>query len=138
MNAKALLAQVMTADATLMALLTGGVYTGAQLTPGMDAPHPFDAYGRMRPAALLRNEPTPAVGPRGLLEQPFVLVFFYDVAGYEAIYQAMNRTKAILHGRWLGGLAYEVRHTDDVPDQYDDALLAFMLRSRFTFVRMRG
>lgn len=138
MNAKVAIAQVMTADAPLMALLTGGVYTDAELTPGMAAPNPFDEYGRMKPSALLRNEAVPAVGPRGRFEQPFVLVFFYDYAGYEVINQAMARAKVLLHERWLGGSAYEVRHTDDTPDWYDDALLAFMRRSRFTFTRMRG
>jgi hypothetical protein len=67
-----------------------------------------------------------------------VLVFFYDAAGYEAITAAAERVRALLHGRWLGNGVYEVRHVDDVYDQYDDAILAFMHRSRYQVARYRG
>lgn len=138
MNAKAAVADILRGDATLMALLTGGVHTVAQIAPGMDAPTPFDSFGRMQPAALVRNETAVADGPRGRFERVFVLVFFYDRAGYETINQALERAKALLHERRLGDDAWEVRHTDDVTDQYDDALPAFMHRSRYQVVRYRG
>jgi len=138
MVAKTAVANVLRADATLMALLTGGVYTVAQIAPGMDAPTPFDAVGRVRPSALVRGEVAAADGPRGRFERAFVLVFLYDYAGYETINDALERVKALLHERLLGNSGYEVRHTGDVTDQYDDALLAFMHRSRFQIMRMRG
>jgi len=138
MVAKTAVANVLRADATLMALLTGGIYTNAQLTPGMDAPHPFDEYGRVRPSALVRYETATAEGPRGLFDRLFVLVFFYDAAGYEAITAAADRARTLLHGRRLGDGVYEVRHADDVFDQYDDAILAYMHRSRYQVARYRG
>lgn len=137
-DVKAAITAALAADAPLMALLTGGVYAVAEITPRMDAPSPFDEVGRMRPAALVRYETAVADGPRGLFDRLFVLVFFYDAAGYEAITAAADRARALLHGRWLGNGVYEVRHVDDVYDQYDDAILAFMHRSRFQVVRMRG
>ena len=137
MSARQSIADKMTADATLMALLTGGVYTRPQLTPAVNEA-PFDAVGRMLPAALVRQETVAATGPRQRFDRVFVLVFFYDAAGYATIDQALDRTRALLHEWRPGGNAYEVRHTDDVTDQYDDALLAFMHRSRFEFTRLRG
>lgn len=135
---KAAVADILRGDVTLMALLTGGVYDTAQIDPSMAAPTPFDAYGRVRPSALVRNEVAVAAGPRGRAERAYVLVFFYDAAGYETINAALDRTKALLHERRLGGNAYAVRHVDDVMDQYDDALLAFMHRSRFQVMQMRN
>ena len=137
-DVKAAITAALTADATLAALLPGGVYAVAEIKPGMDAPSPFDAVGRMRPAALVRYETATADGPRGLFDRLFVLVFFYDAAGYEAITAAADRARTLLHGRRLGDGVYEARHADDVFDQYDDAILAYMHRSRYQVARYRG
>jgi len=138
MVAKTAVANVLRADATLMALLTGGVYTVAQIAPGMDAPTPFDAVGRVRPSALVRGEVAVATGPREQFALATVLVFFYDHAGYEAIDVAIDRARDVLNRLYLGNGGYEVRHADDVYDQYDDAILAYMHRSRYQVARYRG
>lgn len=137
-DVKAAITTALAADAPLMALLPGGVYAVAEITPRMDAPTPFDEVGRMRPAALVRYETATADGPRGLFDRLFVLVFFYDAAGYEAITAAADRARTLLHGRRLGDGVYEARHADDVFDQYDDAILAYMHRSRYQVARYRG
>ena len=138
MNPKMIVAQAMQADGALMALLSGGVYTAAQIVPGMEAPHPFDEFGRVRPSALVRNETAATTGPQGRFDRAFVVVFFYDHAGYERIDQAADRARAVLHRRYIGDGSYEVRHVDDVSDQYDDAILAYMHRSRYQVARYRG
>jgi len=137
-DVKAAITTALAADAPLMALLPGGVYAVAEITPRMAAPSPFDEVGRMRPAALVRYETATADGPRGLFDRLFVLVFFYDAAGYEAITAAADRARTLLHGRRLGDGVYEARHADDVFDQYDDAILAYMHRSRYQVARYRG
>ena len=138
MNPKTAVAQAMQSDGALMALLSGGVYSVTQIVPGMAAPHPFDEYGRVRPSALVRNETAATTGPQGRFDRAFVVVFFYDHAGYERIDQAADRARAVLHRRYVGDGAYEVRHVDDVSDQYDGALLAYMHRSRYQVARYRG
>mgnify|MGYP001179530805 CR=1 FL=1 len=130
-DVKATIIALMQADATLMGLLVGGVYGVAELRPGMDGPTPFDAFGRVRPCALVRREVSTAAGPRGRFSRQFLVIFFYDSAGYEVITEAMNRTRALLHEQRVGNGAYEVRHVDTVDDQYDDALLAYMHRARY-------
>lgn len=138
MVVKTAVTQILTGDGTLMALLTGGVYAVAQIAPGMDAPTPFDEVGRVKPSALVRNEAAASTGPLGSFELGTVLVFFYDYAGYATIDTAVERAKTLLHGRYLGDGAYELRHADDVLDQYDDAILAYMHRSRYQVTRYRG
>ena len=138
MNPKMIVAQAMQADGALMALLPGGVYTAAQITPGMDAPNPYDEYGRVRPSALVRNETTATTGPGGRFDRAFVVVFFYDHAGYGTIDDAAERAREVLNRRYIGNGSYEVRHVDDISDQYDDALLAYMHRSRYQVARYRG
>ena len=137
-NPKTAVAQAMQADGALRALMSGGVYAAAQIVPGREAPHPFDEFGRVRPSALVRNETTATTGPGGRFDRAFVVVFFYDFAGYATIDQAAERARAVLHRRYIGDGSYEVRHVDDVSDQYDDAILAYMHRSRYQVARYRG
>ncbi len=138
MNPKTAIAQAMQSDGALMALLSGGVYSVTQIVPGMEAPHPFDEFGRARPSALVRNETAATDGPQGIFDRAFVVVFFYDHTGYETISQAAERARAVLHRRYVGDGSYEVRHVDDVSDQYDDSILAYMHRSRYQVARYRG
>lgn len=138
MTPKTAIAQALQADAPLMALLQGGVYSVTQITPGMDEPNPFDADGRMMPSALVRSETTATDGPQGIYDRAFVVVFFYDFAGYATIDEAAERARAVLHRRYIGDGSYEVRHVDDVSDQYDDTILAYMHRSRYQVARYRG
>jgi len=137
-DVKAAVIATLQADAPLMALLSGGVYGVAEIVPGMDAPSPFDEVGRVRPAALVRRETTAATGPRGRFDRLFLLIFFYDYAGYDTITAAMDRARTMLHGTRPGDGAYELRHADDIMDQYDDAIIAFMHRSRYQVARYRG
>ncbi len=132
---KATIITLMEADVALMALLAGGVYGVAQLSPAMSPP--FDEYGRVQPCALVRREVSAATGPRGRFSRQFVVIFFYDAAGYEVITEAMNRTRTLLHEYRVGSGAYELRHVDTVDDQYDDAILAYMHRARYE-VAVRG
>lgn len=134
-DAKTTVYERMTADATLLGLLTGGIYRDTQLVPNMPAPSPFDAAGRVRPSALVRHETSTATGPGGRFDRTFVQVFFYDSAGYEVIDAALERARALLHEQRVGGGAYQLRHVDTVRDQYDDAILAYMHRARFEVAR---
>lgn len=138
MNPRRVIADTLRADAPLMALLAGGIFDNAQIVPGMGPPSPFDEVGRVRPSALVRLETTANDGPGAVYDRAFVVVFFYDYAGYEVIDLARDRAREVLHRRYLGNGAYEARHVDDVSDQYDDAILAYMHRSRYQVVRYRG
>jgi hypothetical protein len=137
MNAKEAVTELMELDPTLGATLTGGVYGVAQISPTMGGPNPFDAVGRVKPCALVRNEVSTAAGPRRRFDRHFLTIFFYDHTGYDTIDDALDRTRVLLHEQRIGNGAYQVWHVDDVRDQYDDAILAFMHRSRYEVARKR-
>lgn len=136
-DVKTTIIALMEADAPLAALLVGGVYGVAEIHREMGSPNPFDAHGRVRPSALVRREVSAAVGPRGRFSRQFLVIFFYDSAGYEVIDEAMHQTRALLHEQRVGTGAYEIRHVDTIDDQYDDAILAYMHRARYEVV-VRG
>ncbi len=136
-DVKAAIIALMEADAALMALLAGGVYGVAGIHREMEPPTPFDAFGRVTPSALVRREVSTTAGPRGRFSRQFVVIFFYDSAGYDVITEAMARTRTLLHEHRVGNGAYELQHVDTVDDQYDDALLAYMHRERYE-VAVRG
>lgn len=137
MDVKAAVTALLQSDVELVGLLTGGIYSAAELSPTMDPPTPFDEVGRMRPSALVRREVSASTGPRQRFDRQFVVIFFYDHAGYSVINEAVTRTRNLLHEYRLGGGAYQIWHTDTVQDQYDDALLAYMHRARYE-VTVRG
>lgn len=132
---KSAIYDAMSGDVALMGLLTGGIYRVAEITPTMDPPRPFDAAGRVQPSALVRRETSTATGPRQRFDRQFAVIFFYDHAGYDVIYQALERARAVLHERRVGNGAYTLRHVDTVADQYDDAILAYMHRARYELTR---
>ena len=134
-DVKAAVVGLLQSDVELMSLLSGGIYGVAEITRTMEPPTPFDEVGRMRPSALVRYEVATATGPRLRFMRQFVVIFFYDQAGYAVIDQAKDRTRELLREYRLGNGAYQLWPVDSVDDQYDDAILAFMHRARYEVTR---
>lgn len=134
---KATICELMQHDVELTALLPGGVYAVAEITRTMGDPNPFDAVGRVKPCALVRHEVSAAAGPRRRFDRQFMVIFFYDHAGYDTINQALDRTRDLLSEYRIGHGAYQIWPVDTVNDQYDDAILAYMHRARYE-VAVRG
>lgn len=104
------------ADATLMATLTGGVWSSAEIGPdgirrGTNSPTKtaFDANGYLKPCALVRqrgNVPDGMVRDdvaQVLTATQVVEVYFYQDRGFGAIDQATARVRALLQGHQLTG-----------------------------------
>lgn len=100
----------MAADVTLMAILTGGVYTAGELGRNgsinrQDTPNAFDATtGRLKPCAFIRQR---AIVPDGgLLDmmvqdataQQTVMIFVYQDAAYDQIDLALARQRVLFFG----------------------------------------
>ena len=134
-DVKAAIIARMTGDIELMLLLVGGVYGVAEITPVKVGANTCYEVGRMLRSAVVRGEVSTAPGPRGRFSRQFVVIFFYDTAGYDTITEAMDRTRTLLHEQRIGNGAYEIQHVDTVDDQYDDALSAYMHRARFAATR---
>lgn len=127
------------ADATLMATLTGGVYTETitrQRTPGA-----FDANGELLPCALVRVERDaqhgPYTGPDTLSARVYIVVYFYQQSGYGVIDAALDRVRALLHRAKLGAGTWDISWADDSADLEDEALRCALRFSRYVVTRLR-
>lgn len=99
---------VMEADATLMAILTGGVRTkeatGVEGVGRETTPSAFDANGYLRPTALVRQRDTvPDNAVRDLMAQTVstsvvVEIYLYEDRGYTNIDAAMSRLFTLFEG----------------------------------------
>lgn len=93
-------------DATLAALLTGGIYFGEDLDANGwsydDLPKESNGV-RIKPVGVLRFKSLNAYGPRGVkAERGSVEVYCYAGWGYEVIDSAISRIKVLLdrHFEW--------------------------------------
>lgn len=99
---------VMEADATLMAILTGGVWTkevtGVEGIARETAAAAFDGSGYLRPTALIRQRDTvPDNAVRDPMAQKVstsvvVEIYLYEDRGYTSIDAAMSRLFTLLEG----------------------------------------
>lgn len=120
-------------DATLMAILTGGLYTTDEISR-QKTPAAFDANSELRPCALLRLTSTSPTGPHYHSAQQGIELYLYQKAGYDQIDAAINRIYQLLHRQKVtpsAGTCWEIYHDNDTPDTEDSALQVALKRSRF-------
>lgn len=132
MSAVGKIADVLQADATLAALLTGGVHEAEisrQTTPGA-----FNEFAELKPCATVRAETMTPWGPHERSARLYVLVWFYQQTGYAEIAAARRRVYDLLHRQRFVATderIYDVVHTDDLLETDEPALNVSMERSRF-------
>jgi hypothetical protein len=117
---------LLAADATLMAALTGGVYTVEELGRGGVSrgtlPAAYDPY--LKPLAVVRcegiREMRPAFDGVNVVVREAVSITFYadGDAGFETLHAARARVFTLLHGVSLSGAgrAWWTRGEDDLRD----------------------
>lgn len=122
-------------DATLMALLTGGLYDGQtvseisrQMTPAA-----FDAWQEVQPCAIVKAESATPWGPLHHSGRVYFVVWLYQRGGSGVIEQARNRIYALLHRQQLSTTAgiFEIAHANDILGIDEEALSAQGQASRF-------
>lgn len=130
---------VMTADATLMALLTGGVYVGVEEVSRQNTAGAFDANRELKPCALIKLGVETQRGPfrAALSVQTPITIYFYQRNDYDVIDPAMDRTLELLHLAKIGSTTWEVEYESTVNDQRDQALDCPLATMRFVAVRRR-
>ena len=120
-------------DATLMATLTGGLHTKAEISR-QDTPTAFDANDEILPCALLHFGTQTPVGPYPHGSQLYFALMFYERSGYDNIETARARAYTLLHRQKVTpatGACWGIRHADDVLDQEDTALGCSLAISRY-------
>lgn len=129
----------LTGDATLMALLTGGVYRAQEISR-QATPAAFDANLEVKPCGLVKQEAATRWGPLEDSGRVYVVVWLYERSGYTSIEAARKRIYTLLHRKQLSGSAklYWVEHSNDLLDGEDPATTWAMILSRFVCTVERG
>lgn len=131
---------VLEADATLVALATGGIYDYAETGPdGISrtaTPSAFDSNEIIRPCILLKSRgatPDGALTDEGTqylsVREPLE-AWFYEDTGYSNIEAMRNRVYTLLHAQQLTD-TFKVLWAGDVRTQRDTSLDANVERSEF-------
>ena len=97
---------VLVADATLAALLPGGVYKGLPEITRQLAPGAFDGASELRPCALARGADERPDGPARIAGAQMVSVWVY-AASDGAVEAALERIDALLRKRHMGDGMWE-------------------------------
>lgn len=126
------------ADTMLMAILTGGIYGGTEISRQLTAAV-FDANDELLPCALVSSEAESPHGPFMTSSRQFVIVRFFQRSGYTQVDAALARVYTLLHRQRISSVGmWEMRHAGDVRDVRDDALDCAMAISRYEVIRVRG
>lgn len=132
------------ADATLMAILTGGIYTSGAVGPeGISratTPSAFDANGYLKPTALVRQRDLVPDGnvQDGMAQMDSAIqvveVWLYadQGDGYTAIDNAINRIYSVLRGVQLED-AFPLELANIIQRQRDEGALAGAALGRIDF-----
>lgn len=127
----------LTADSTLMAILTGGLHYDVAEINRQSTPAAFDANKEIQPCALLKFTTNSPDGPFDDSAQLFFSLYFYQRAGVNQIEAALDRVYALLHQQKVtpgSGACWLILHTNDVLDQEDTALRCSLAMSRYMAV----
>lgn len=123
----------MIADATLTAILTGGVYTSAEVGHNGitqdSTPSAFDVNGNLKPTALVKNrELIPDGQVQDFIAQhtsanQVVEIWLYEERGYTNIDLAKARLYTLFQG-YQFSTGFEVEWVNTVERQKDEGALA--------------
>jgi hypothetical protein len=142
MSAFSAIFDILSGDATLMAILAGGTYDGLlvadinrQLTPAA-----YDEYAELRPCGLLKPETATPWGPLPDSGRLYVMLWLYAQTDYTAIEQARERAYQLLHRQQLSTVdgIFDVRHANDVLGAEVAALNVPTIASRYVVTLNRG
>ena len=140
MSAYAAIFNALHGDATLLALLPGGLYDGLQVQDitRQATPNAFDAYAEIKPCGILKPE---TQTPWGALEDGsrlYVVLWLYAQHDMTALDAARERAYALLHRQQVTTDAhiFDVRHANDLLGGEVQALnVPFVLSRYYATVR---
>ena len=129
-------------DAQLSAILTGGIYDGAEVSDisRQATPAAYDEYSELKPCAIVKPETQAPAGPHPDSSRLFVTVWFYQQSGSAAIDTARIRAYQLLHRATLAGSGglWDVQHVNDLLGIEMQALGVPAIMSRYVATVNRG
>lgn len=124
-------------NGALMALLPGGVHNGAvvQEISRQNTPAAFDANKELQPCALVQLENEVPFGPLRTGTTLYVVIYFYQRFGHDAIQPAQLAARTLLHRQVLqpvdGSRNFEIQHANTLLGMNDQALNCALAISRY-------
>jgi len=130
---------VLSADDVLSGLLTGGIYSGAEVREisRQNTPEAFDASLKILPCMLVVVNTDLKSGPYPRSIMTTLSVYFYQLTGYDVIDPAMARTFDLLHDQKVGSNTWNVEFSNSVENQNDIALDCSLSTQRYMAYRMK-
>ena len=127
---------VLNADASLLAILTGGVHVGIMEINRQDASGAFDATTKeIKPCALIKLGVENKLSDTRRGVQTPITIYLYERNGYSSINAAMVKIFNHLNEEKIGTNTWNIRHSNTVYDQRDIALDCSLATLRFVAVR---
>ena len=123
------------ADASLMALLTGGVHVEVEEISRQNTPTAFDADKEILPCVLIKHSTETPAGPFQTSVRTIVVIYFYQRQGYAVIEPAMGLAFADLNEKQIGTHVWNFEYVGAVYQQRDQALDCPLGSLRFNAVR---
>jgi len=127
---------VLTADSTLMTVLTGGFHSAVEISR-QTTPEAFDADKELLPCGLLKLGTDIPTGPFPDSSQSALMTYFYQRAGYDVIDVALARVYTLLHELHVGNGIWQILWSNHVRDAEDDALGCAMAMSTYNVFRLQ-
>ena len=125
------------ADTALMAILTGGIHVGIDISR-TGTPNAFSTETQeIRPCALVKIGTEAQNGPYSTGTRAPIEIWLYERTGYTNIDAAKARLITLLDRHHFGEGVMETRLSDDLGDQAEDSLEASMSMLRFYANRIR-
>lgn len=128
---------LLSADAALMATLTGGLHNAGEVgeISRQTTPEAFDANGEILPCGLLKLESTTPWGVYDDSARLYLTLMLYQRVGSDTIDVARRRIFTLLNKQVIrpvdDGACWEVAHAGDTLDAEDQALGCSLAVSRF-------
>ena len=130
---------VLTGNAALMAVLTGGVYNDVEEISRQGTAAAFDANNEIKPCALIKfgtEIPFSSAKIANAVQTPLT-IYFYERAGYVNIEDAMDKAFNLLNDSQEGANVWRLEFDVRVYQQRDTALDCPLGSLRFVAKRLR-
>lgn len=127
------------AEEDLVALLTGGIYSGQEFKEikRQDPAAAFDQDMKILPCALVKLGTELGSGPYLRSVQTPFTIYFYQLTGYDVISQAVDMAYDVLNEQQIGEKVWNIDFDNILYDQRDPALDCSLMTLRMRAVRMR-
>lgn len=142
MSAYSAILATLQGDASLVGILTGGVYDGTEVSDvsRQTTPPAYDDYSELKPCAIVKPETQAPAGPHPDGSRLYVTIWFYQQSGSAAIDAGRVRAYQLLHRATLAGSdgLWDVRHANDLLGIEMQALGVPAIMSRYVATVNRG